>query len=361
MSSPSASSIAPAPSLRQRWAARFPCWTLLVVVNLLGVVAAAGWGAFEIAPGQVISGMLEPLGLDLWATPDARTLAVLWSIRLPRVVLSLFVGVGLAVAGVVMQALFRNPLASPQIIGVSNGAALGASAAIVSGGAVGELGAVVLVPLCAFVGGLAAAVLVLRLGRSAHGDGTAGLLLAGVATNAIAGAAMGLLIYVADDAQLRSLTFWTLGSLAGARWSVVAIAGVASALVLGWSVGVASKLDLLQLGEDEAALLGVDVARLELWSIIICAAAVGALVSFTGVIGFVGLVVPHMARLAVGPVHRVLVPAAALLGGGTLLWADLACRTVVAPGELPIGILTTLLAAPFFLWLLRRAGRGGIA
>lgn len=337
-------------------------WTGVFAASALGgMVVAAGAGAFELPLRDVVGGLLAPLGLaGSWA-PDARAEAVLWSLRLPRVVLSLAVGAGLSVAGVLLQALFRNPLASPQVIGVSNGAALGAAVAIVLLGALEVGGGAWLLPLSAFLTAVAAALLVLRLGRAETGHSTASLLLAGIVTNALCGAGMGLLFFVADDAQLRSLTFWTMGSLGGARWSVVGIVGVGVTVLLAGAWRIAPRLDLLQLGEEEALMLGVDVPRLELVVVLLASAAVAAMVAFTGVIGFLGLVVPHLARLFVGPSHPRLVWGAAALGGAVLVWADLLCRTVMAPAELPIGILTTLLAAPFFLFLLHRARQGRVS
>ena len=219
----------------------------------------AGAGAFELPLRKVIGGLLAPLGLaSAWA-PDAQGSAVLWSLRLPRVALSLLVGAGLSVAGVLLQALFRNPLASPQVIGVSSGASLGAAVAIVLGGAMQVGGAPVLLPLSAFIGALGAAFLVLQLGRAELGRSVATLLLAGIVTNAICGAGLGLLFFLADDAQLRSLTFWTLGSLGGARWSVVGLVGLGVGALLLGARQLAARLDLLQLGEEEALMLGVDV------------------------------------------------------------------------------------------------------
>ncbi len=352
-------SSAAAPPLRQarRRTGRARAWTLgFAALALAGAVVGAGAGAFEIPLAQVLGGLVEPLGLAGPLAPGARAGAVLWSLRLPRVALSLVVGAGLSVAGLLLQALFRNPLASPQVIGVSSGAALGAGAAIVLGGAATLGQTPVALPLAAFAGALATAAFVLRLGRRGGRSSVASLLLAGIVANSLCGAILGLLFFVADDAQLRSLTFWTLGSLGGATWPVVGLVGLAVAALVAGAQGLARWLDLLQLGEEEALLLGVPVARLERGVVALASLAVGAMVAFTGVIGFLGLVLPHLARLLLGPGHRALVPGTAALGAAVLVWADLLCRTALAPAELPIGILTTLLATPFFLLLLHRGG-----
>lgn len=330
----------------------------LAVLVVVLCVASAGIGAYAISPRAVVGAVLDALGVGVSWAPDDRTAGVLWAIRLPRVALSLVVGAGLAVSGVLMQALLRNPLASPQVLGVSTGASLGAACAIVLGAA-GPLAHTpsLAIPTMAFVGALGATGLVLVVaGRHGRSD-TGTLLLAGVAVNALCGAGTGLLTFVADEAQLRSLTFWTFGSLGGASWNSLG-------WVSGWVLGIllcaawlAPRLDLLQLGEENALLLGVDVRSVERVVVVTTALVVGAVVSVAGIIGFVGLVVPHVARLLLGPSHRVLTLGAALVGAATVVGADLACRTVVAPAELPIGILTTLLAGPFFVWLLVQARR----
>lgn len=334
---------------------------------VLGVLAAvlvglgvwsAGSGAYAIPPLAVVGGVLAKLGVQTAWAPDDRALGVLWAIRLPRVGLSVVVGGGLAAAGVLLQALLRNPLASPQVLGVSTGASFGAAVAIVLGAA-GPLAwsPSMGVPALAFAGALGATALVLGVaGRHGRRD-TATLLLAGIAVNALCGAGTGLLTFVADDAQLRTLTFWTFGSLGGASaaslgWVTVWTLGIVS--LAAW---LAPTLDLLQLGEEDASLLGVHVRRVALLVVVACALLVGAVVSVAGIIGFVGLVVPHIARLLLGPSHRALTAGAVLIGAATVTGGDLLCRTVVAPAELPIGILTTLLAAPFFVWLLVQARR----
>ncbi|MEC7947286.1 MAG: iron ABC transporter permease [Myxococcota bacterium] len=328
-------------------------------VALCGVAfaAGAGAGALSIPPDALLSVLARELGVEAGAHTAVQA-SVLFAIRLPRVVLGLAIGAGLAVAGALMQGVFRNPLASPQLIGVSSGAALAAAVVLVLGAppVLGWAGALAL-PIAAFAGGLAVTLLVLQLGRRHGVTNVTTLLLAGIAINALAGAGTGLLIYVADDDSLRSLTFWTLGSLAGATWPGVIVMSVLSMLGVTGACILAPSLDLLLLGEGEAHHLGVDVERTIRIAVGAAALLVGAAVALAGVIGFVGLVVPHVGRMLVGPGHRTLVPLSALLGAGLLALADVLSRTVVAPAELPLGVLTTLLGAPFFLFLLVRARR----
>ncbi len=320
---------------------------------ILSSLAACGAGAFSIPlhalPGLIAAGPCAP-GVDA---------AVLWTLRLPRVGLGLAAGAGLSVAGLLLQALLRNPLASPEVLGVSAGAALGAAAAIVVGvPALAAPLAAAGVPLAAFAGALLTTGLVLGAARRRGATDLPALLLAGIAANAIAGALTGVLVFVADDAQLRSLTFWSLGSLGGASWAGLAAVAPPVGLLLLLGARVARDLDLLQLGEPEAALMGVPVERRKRATAAAAALAVGAVVAAAGGLGFLGLVVPHLARLWVGPLHRDLLPTVALLGAGVLVLADLACRTVAAPAELPVGLFTTLLATPAFLMLLRQHLRG---
>ncbi len=296
---------------------------------------------------------------DLADSPaNMRDWIVLMEIRLPRIFLGALVGGALAVSGAVMQGLFRNPLADPGIVGVSAGAALGAVSMIVLGSTI--LAPLVIflgifaLPLAAFAGGLASTWILYRIGTRSGVTSIATLLLAGIALGALAGAITGLLVYVADDQQLRDLTFWGLGSLAGANWSKVLAAGPIIALTLLFTPLFANGLNGLMLGEAAAGHLGIRVQRLKNICIVLVAASTGASVAVSGGIGFVGIVVPHLLRLAIGPDHRYLLPASALLGASLLIITDSISRTIVAPAELPIGILTAFLGAPFFLWLLLR-------
>lgn len=327
----------------------------------LAVVAALGTGALAIAPGELLTVLAERLGLAPAGTADPTQAGVLLGIRAPRVALAMLIGAGLAAAGAGMQGIFRNPLADPGLVGVSSGAALAASASIVLGGPL-SLPApygLMLTSAAAFAGSLLTTFVVWQLARRGRETAIATMLLAGIAINALAGAATGLLTTLANDPQLRSLTFWSLGSLNGASWQSV---GVLAPFVAAAAVGLprlGRALDLLALGEADARSLGVGVEGVKRLTIVLSALAVGASVSLTGMIGFIGLVAPHLFRLLAGPGHRALFPGAMLTGALLLVLADLASRTVAAPAELPVGILTALLGGPFFLALLTRAPSGG--
>lgn len=330
----------------------------LAVTLLAAMVVATGSGAMKIRPTQVLAILLHPVAPGLPVAYDATQSGVLWWLRLPRVALAILVGGGLALSGAAMQGMFRNPLADPALTGVSSGAALGAVSSIVFSGRLGfhalPLWAL---PVCAFAGGLTATALVSQLGRNGNGTSVAGLLLAGIAVNAFCGAGIGLATFVANDAQLRSITFWSLGSLGGASWPTCALL---FPLTLGCTLVLLRQsrvLNAMLLGEAEAGHLGFRVETCKRWLLGCTALLVGASVSVVGIVGFIGLVAPHLSRLALGPDHRFLLPVSTLLGALLLLVADTLCRTVAAPAEVPVGVATALLGAPFFLWLLRRERR----
>ena len=275
---------------------------------------------------------------------------VLWEIRFPRVVLAVFVGASLGCAGASMQGTFSNPLAEPGIIGVSSGAVIGAVASIVIGFSL----AGTWTTLAAFIGGLVTVFIVYVASRSNGRTEVVTLVLTGIAVNAFAGAIIGLLIFYSDDAELRTITFWTLGSMAQATWAKVAVVfPIALAGVVAASL-FARKLDLLTLGERSARHLGVDVERLRILMLVVVAMLTAAAVAVSGIILFVGLVIPHLVRMVAGPGHRLLLPASALGGATILVVADMAARTIAAPAEVPLGVLTSLIGAPFFFWQLRR-------
>ncbi len=330
---------------RRRRRAQRRLWLLAALFPAV-LLAASALGALNI-------GLPELLKLLTGSSDTPEVVrAVFWDIRMPRVLLAALVGASLALAGAGVQGLFRNPLADPALIGVSAGAALGAVLCFYFGWQ-GLLGGWLL-PLAAFIGGWLA-VLVLGLFNTGFAaGGTAKLILAGVALNAMIGSVLGFFLFSASDDALRSMTFWTLGSCASARWPQVVV------LLVFLFVGVfllwrsARALDALQLGEEQAAHLGVSVARVRLETIIAAALLVGAATAFAGTIGFIGLVAPHMARLLLGGLHRLVLPGALLLGGMLLVLADLGARTLAAPAELAVGILTAAIGGPFFLWLLRR-------
>jgi iron complex transport system permease protein len=312
-------------------------------------VVAVGRGAVAIPPDDVVAILLGRGGaVDAGGIPVGD---VVWQIRLPRVVLGVLVGAALGAAGALLQGMFGNPLAEPGTIGVSAGAAVGGVTAIAAGAT--AAGPWVL-PAAAFAGGLATTLLVYAGSRSGGRVETVTLILTGIAVNAMAGAAIGLALFLSDDAELRSITFWTLGSLATATWRSVALVAPLVLLGLASSAAFARPLDLLATGEGPARHLGVDVDRLRLRLVVVVAVLTAAGVAVAGVIGFVGLVVPHLVRVVTGPGHRLLLPASALGGALVLALGDLLARTVAVPAEVPLGVLTALVGAPAFLHLLRR-------
>jgi iron complex transport system permease protein len=330
-----------------------------LVILLVGVfLVSIDKGAVEITVAQCLAIMGRRIGLNL---PFAFTLqqeATLLDIRLPRVVLGLLVGAGLGISGAAMQGLFRNPLADPSLIGISSGSALAATFVIIVGDLVhlslsSSLGLFAF-PAAAFAGGLVTAMLIYRLSTIGGQTAVATMLLAGIAINALAQAFSGLLTFLATDTQIRSITFWRLGSLGGSSWTSVAIAAPFILVPVLAFPFLSRALNALLLGEAEAGHLGISIETVKRLTVVFVALTVGASVAVTGLIGFVGLVVPHLLRLVIGPDHRRLLPASALLGASLLLLADLIARTIVAPAELPIGILTAIVGAPFFLWLLLR-------
>ena len=324
---------------------------LLPVITILSI----GTGAISIAAGDIISVFLQRAGFIDSDLP-VQTSLIIESIRLPRTLLGMLVGSSLAVAGAAMQGLFRNPLADPSIIGVSSGSALGAGIAIVLGSTLFVGAPPILqsysISILACLGGAVSTWLVYKTGTTSNGTSVATMLLAGVAINALSGAGMGMLNYVADDAMLRNLTFWQMGSLAGATWNLVIICMSLLIPTILIICRYGQVLNALLLGESEARHLGIDIQSVKIKLILLTALAVGVCVSVSGVIGFVGLIVPHLIRMMAGPDHKVLLPASAMLGGILLLVADIIARVVVIPAELPIGIVTALMGAPFFLSLL---------
>jgi len=328
---------------------------VLVAFVALASLASLGTGAAGVSLPEILGKWLSGQELSL------REHVVLFDIRLPRLLTGLLVGASLAVSGAVMQGLFRNPLADPGIVGVGAGAGLGAVLAIVLGAflppAILAVAGMHLVALAAFFGGWATTLILYRVSTRAGRTSVATMLLAGIALGALSGALTGILVYIADDRQLRDLTFWGLGSLAGASWAKLAAAAPIMAIALLAAPMLARALNGLALGEGAAAHLGIAVQRMKTLAILTVAAATGAAVAVSGGIGFIGIVVPHLLRLVMGPDHRFLLPAAALLGAGLLVLADIIARLIIAPAELPIGIVTAVLGGPVFLWiLLRRRG-----
>jgi iron complex transport system permease protein len=320
-----------------------------------------------ISPLGWLLGILLSLGICMAAlflgSIDVQTLMntdigskILWDIRVPRVLLAFVIGASLSLAGVLIQSNVRNPLADPSLIGVSAGAALGAALMIVLADFV-NFQAQYYIPIAAFIGGILATVAVLKLGRNDLPGGMALLILAGIAINVVAASLIGLLTYLATDSALRHITFWSLGSLASANYFWLTLCSIALLIICLWLPKQHRKLDAILLGQAEANTMGVDVKRLQNQSIVLVALLAALAVSACGIIGFIGLVTPHIGRMLVGASHRYLLPLSFFLGGSLLVIADSIARTIIAPAELPIGIVTALIGAPVFIWLLLREGR----
>lgn len=333
----------------------------LVIALVVTCVVSLGTGQYALSPTEVVGVLLRALGIDTAWAPEAPTAAgVVLDIRLPRIVLGLLVGTALAVSGVLMQAIFGNPLADAGVVGVSSGAALGAAAALTFGLATFGMWTT---PAFAFIGGLIAVFAVYLISRSGGRTEVVTLLLTGIAVNAIAGAALAFLTFLGTTSTREQIVFWQLGSLNGALWPNIAL--ITPLVVIGTAVAifVARRLDLFALGERTARHLGVRVELLRIVVIITVAVLVCAGVAFAGIIAFVGLVIPHLLRMAIGPAHLPLMISSALGGALLIAVADLVARTAVPLADMPIGMITSLVGGPFFLWLLlrtrRRAGGWG--
>ena len=328
---------------------------MLLVSLPFAVIFGLNSGAVDIPIETIIDlgfEVFQSSGKDT-VTQQAKT--ILFDIRLPRICLAILIGAILAISGAVMQGLFRNPLAAPSLIGVSSGASVGASVVIVLAGAWLQSNTALglsLVAVGAFIGSFLVTVLVFRLSTSALGTSVTTMLLAGIAVSALAGAVSGLLSYYADNEMLRQISIWQMGNLSTANWQRVLVLAVVAILVLSLFPRESKSLNALLLGESEARHLGIDVQQVKRKLILLTTLGIGTAVAIGGMIGFVGLIVPHIVRLLIGPDHRWLLPVSALAGGVLLLLADTIARIIIAPTELPTGILTAILGAPFFIMLL---------
>lgn len=345
----------PAVLPRQRGGRTTALFAVLLAALGVMVLVSAGRGQLDIPATEVLGSLMHRLGLDIGPLPThPQGDATLWSVRFPRVTMAIVVGAALATAGALMQGVFGNPLAEPAVVGVSVGAAFAASIVIVYGLTfAGDW----TVALFAFLGGLVTTLLVYVLSRADGRTEVVTLVLTGIALNAVCSAGLALMIFLGDTQAREEIIFWQLGSLNGTRWQYV---GVSAPLVLVGVVGalvLSRRLDVLALGDRAARHVGLDVERLRITAIVLVAVLTAAGVAFAGIVAFVGLVVPHLVRMIVGPAHRVLVPASALMGAVLLLVADLVARTAVDTADLPIGMLTSLVGGPFFFWLLRRTRR----
>lgn len=335
-------------------------WIIALVAALCAaLVLAVGVGSVSIGPVRVLGVLVEHLtGVEIGPGASATQDAIVWQVRAPRVVLAAFVGAGLAVCGMALQAMVRNMLADPQLLGISSGASCGAAASILFGFTLG--GGEHALQAMAFLGALGASVLVYATARSGGRLTSVRLLLAGVAVGYALNALTSFLIFASGSAEgTRSVMFWLLGSLSLASWGtpLAAVVVIASVTVVVLSLQ-GRRLDALALGDDTAHSLGVSPERTRALLLVLVSLCIGVLVAASGSIGFVGLIMPHLARRLVGAAHTAAIPVAALLGALLLSLADLAARTVLQPQELPIGIITAMLGAPFLLLLIRRMRAG---
>lgn len=348
------------PGLHRKFKERRSYFVLfaLFILLIFIVLISADIGAVEISQKQIFAIILKKIGINFSADFTIQQESTLFEIRLPRIALGALVGAALGISGAAMQGLFRNPLADPSLIGISSGAALAATFVVI----VGDIVSIsmppdiqlFIFPIAAFIGAIVTTIIIYRLSTIAGQTAVATLLLAGIAINALAQAFSGFLTFYATDTQIRSLTFWKLGSLGGGNWNTVLVIAPFVLIPILFFSRLARPLNALLLGEAEAGHLGFDIERVKKSVIVLVALSVGASVAFTGLIAFVGLVVPHLLRLLIGPDHRLLLPGSAILGACLLLAADFAARTLVSPAEMPIGVLTAIVGAPFFLWLLLR-------
>lgn len=346
--------VTPTPTTRR--GLRFAVIVVALIAALaVTCIASITSGQYQLAPTDLVGVLLRGIGIDTaWAPAGTTDYGVIYNLRLPRLVLGLLVGAALAVSGVLMQAIFGNPLADAGVVGVSSGAALGAAASITLG--LATFG-VWTTPAFAFLGGLVAVLSVYFISRSNGRTEVVTLLLTGIAVNAIAGAGMAFLTFIGTTSTREQIVFWQLGSLNGALWSNVGLVAPLVAVGIVIALIVAPQLDLFALGERTARHLGLNVELLRIVVIVTVALLVCAAVAFAGIIGFAGLVVPHLMRMIIGPAHLPLVIASALGGALLIAVADLVARTAVPLADLPIGMITSLVGGPFFLWLLVRTRR----
>lgn len=328
-------------------------FSFLLLTTVLAAFASLFLGAVDISVKEVYSSVVH-----FFNSPEQLTLneRIFLEIRLPRTILTLLVGASLAVGGVLMQGLFLNPIVEPGLVGTTSGAAFGAALYFTLGSVLNFNAGEWTLPIAACIGGMAATFMVYGLAENKKRTKSSivALLLIGIAINALFLSAVGFLSYIARDPQARSITFWNLGTTSGASWNAVFIVGLTSILCISLGIRYAKQLNALMLGETEAGILGINIRSLKIKVLLINVVLVSVATAFTGVIGFIGLVVPHLVRITLGSNTRTLILSSVLLGAILLSAADIMARLVIAPAELPIGIVTTVVGVPVFIYLLRK-------
>lgn len=335
--------------------------TLIVLIVILVELCFISlvFGPVSISFRQALDIILHKIGFfinDSRSSFDSIHISVLWDIRIPRMIMGFLVGIALGTSGAILQGLFRNPLVDPGFIGVSSGAAVGAMVSIMFSSSI-ELyfpNAIVnfILPVLAILGALVTTLMIYVMSKVSSKTNIMAMLLSGIAVNALAGAIIGLFISISSDSELRTFTFWTLGGLDNANWLVVTISGLFILTSFAIIYFKKNQLDIFMLGDAEAHNLGVNVERLKRMIILIASIMVGISVSFCGMIGFIGLVTPHLVRLFISSKHKYLIPGSAVLGAILLISSDLISKTIISPAQLPIGVVTSIIGAPFFIWLI---------
>ncbi|MFC0106889.1 FecCD family ABC transporter permease [Kibdelosporangium aridum] len=332
-----------------------PVLATLSVALIVSIAAGIALGPTVVPVDEVLRYLQAALTGGTITADELSSYTIVWEVRTPRVLLAVLVGAGLSVVGVVIQALVRNALADPFVLGISSGASVGATAVVVFG-VFASLGVYAL-SAAAFLGALGASVLVYMAAMSKAGLTPLRLVLTGIALAYGFQAVMSVLVFLAPDGQAaRTVLFWLMGSLGGANWGSLPIAGVAVLLAMVVLLRNSRPLDVLAMGDETAASLGVDAARLRRWLFVLTAAVTGLLVAVSGAVGFVGLVMPHLVRIVVGSGHKRVLAVAPLAGAVFMVWTDLVARTLVAPEELPLGVITAVIGVPVFITLMRRRG-----
>lgn len=330
--------------------------TLLIVFLIVAFLVSVGTGALKVSPAQTLSIIGTKVGLSLSPNYTPEQEAVITAIRLPRVVLGMLVGATLAVSGAAIQGLFRNPLADAGLVGISSGASLAAISTIVLSlpfvKSIQNFAGLYALSIITFLGAFITTLIVYRIAKNNGKVMVSTMLLSGIAIGSIATAITGVIILYANDVQLRNITFWALGSLGGANWLNVSVLFPFALVCIAGMPLLSKSLNAFVLGETNAAYMGLNVEGLKNTVIVLTALGVGASVSVTGIIGFVGLAIPHIIRMIIGPENKKLMICSILGGAGLLTIADLACRTLIAPAEIPIGVATALIGGPFFLYIL---------